>query len=223
MRKRVLVTGGAGFIGSHLTRRLLGDGPRGARRRQLLLEQTAQHRGSARRPALRIDAARRDVPALRRGRRDLPPGLSRLADLLPARSGADDQDVRARLDQHARPGQANRAPDPARVDVGGVRRSGRASAGRVVLGQRQPGRAALVLRRGQALRRDAVLRLLPSARAADQGRAHLQHLRAAHAAGRRTGRLELHRLRRCRAPRSPSSATGRRPARSAMSTTWSTV
>ncbi len=40
---------------------------------------------------------------------------------------------------------------------------------------------ALLLRRGQALRRDAVLRLLAPAPAAHQGGAHLQHLRAAHA------------------------------------------
>ena len=47
--------------------------------------------------------------------------------------------------------------------------------------QRQPDRPARLLRRGQALRRDAVLRLLPPAQAAHPGRAHLQHLRAAHA------------------------------------------
>ena len=57
----------------------------------------------------------------------------------------------------------------------------RASADRGLLGQRQPDRAAVLLRRGQALRRDAVLRLPPPARPADQGGAHLQHLRAAHA------------------------------------------
>src|SRR5690606_42051853 len=43
-------------------------------------------------------------------RRDLQPGLSGLADPLPARSGADDQDLGARRDQHARPGQALEVP-----------------------------------------------------------------------------------------------------------------
>ncbi len=47
--------------------------------------------------------------------------------------------------------------------------------------QRQPDRAARLLRRGQALRRDPVLRLPPPAQAADPRRPHLQHLRAAHA------------------------------------------
>ena len=39
----------------------------------------------------------------------------------------------------------------------------RASADRGLLGQREPGRASVLLRRGQALRRDAVLRLSPPA------------------------------------------------------------
>ncbi len=51
----------------------------------------------------------------------------------------------------------------------------------ILLGTRQSDRAALLLRRGQALRRDAVLRLLAPARPADQGRADLQHLRPADA------------------------------------------
>ena len=51
---------------------------------------------------------RHDVtfPLYRRGRRDLQSGLPGLADPLPVRSGADDQDQRARRDQHAGPGQA---------------------------------------------------------------------------------------------------------------------
>ena len=36
---RILVTGGAGFLGSHLCDRLLAAGPRGALRRQLLHRQ----------------------------------------------------------------------------------------------------------------------------------------------------------------------------------------
>ena len=51
----------------------------------------------------------------------------------------------------------------------------------VVSRQRQPDRPARLLRRGQALRRDAVLRLPPPAQAAHPGRAHLQYLWAAHA------------------------------------------
>ena len=80
---------------------------------------------------------------------------------------------------------------------------------------------ARLLRRGQALRRNAVLRLSPSAQAEDQGDAHLQHLWAAHAPQRRPRSLELHRPGAAPAATSPSTATARRPARSATSTTSS--
>ena len=73
-----------------------------------------QHRAPARQSALRADAPRRDLPALCRGRRDLQPRLPGLADPLPARPGADDQDQRARRHQHAGPGQAHCAPRSSR-------------------------------------------------------------------------------------------------------------
>src|SRR6266404_3002378 len=60
-------------------------------------------------------------------------------------------------------------------------RSGGPPAARELSRQRQPDRPARLLRRGQALRRDPVLRLFPPAPAAHQGRPHLQHLWAAHA------------------------------------------
>ena len=46
-------------------------------------------------PHFEADAPRRDLPALCRGRRDLQPRLPGLADPLPVRPGADDQDQRA--------------------------------------------------------------------------------------------------------------------------------
>ena len=70
-------------------------GPRRALRRQLLHGPQGQHRRIYWRSAFRGDAPRRDVPALRRGRRDLQSRLPGLADPLPVRSGADDQDQRA--------------------------------------------------------------------------------------------------------------------------------
>ena len=91
----------------------------------------------------------------------------------------------------------------------------RPPAARGLLGPRQPDRPALLLRRGQALRRDAVLRLPPPAPAADQGGAHLQHLRPAHASERRPGGVQLHRPGADAASRSRSMATAARPARSA--------
>src|SRR5262249_17807798 len=57
----------------------------------------------------------------------------------------------------------------------------------------EPHRAALMLRRRQALRGDAFFRLLAPAPAAHQGGAHLQYLWPAHAPQRRTRGLEFHR------------------------------
>ena len=93
LRKRVLVTGGAGFLGSHLCERLLAAG-----HEVLCVDNffTGTKRNVAHllgQSALRADAPRRDLPALCRGRRDLQPRLPGLADPLPARSGADDQDL----------------------------------------------------------------------------------------------------------------------------------
>ena len=68
-----------------------------------------------------------------------------------------------RRDQHAGPGQAGARAHPAGIDQRGLRRPGGASAARGLLGQRQPDRHPQLLRRRQALRRDAVLRLPPPA------------------------------------------------------------
>ncbi len=58
-------------------------------------------------------------------------------------------------------------------------------------------------------------------KAADQGRADLQHLWPAHASGRRPRRLQLHHAGAARTSRSPFTATAARPAPSATSTTSS--
>ena len=104
-----MVTGGAGFIGSHLTRRLLRRATRSlvvdnfcSGTRANLADQEV---GS------RLTILRHDVhAAVRRGGRDLPPGLPGLPGVLPARPGADHEDLVHGLDQHARPGQAHRRP-----------------------------------------------------------------------------------------------------------------
>ena len=86
-----------------------------------------------------------------------------------------------RRDQHARAGQAPQDQGPAGFDERSLRRPHGAPAAGNLLGQRQSDRTALLLRRGQTLRRDAVLRLSAAAPPADQGRPHLQYLRPANA------------------------------------------
>jgi hypothetical protein len=68
-RKRVLVTGGAGFLRVASLRAPAEGRPRCAVRRQLLHGSQRQHRTPAGRSAFRGDAARHHLPALRRGRR----------------------------------------------------------------------------------------------------------------------------------------------------------
>ena len=166
-RPTALVTGGAGFLGSHLCERLLAEG-----NDVLCVDnfftgtQAATSRTCSDNP--RFELMRHDVtvPALCRGRRDLQPRLPGLADPLPARSGADDQDQRAWRDQHAGPGQAAAGADPAGLDQRGLRRPARSIRRPRTTGATSIRSAARLLRRGQALRRDAVLRLPAPARAA---------------------------------------------------------
>ena len=90
-----------------------------------------------------------------------------------------------------------------------------------LLGQRQSDRHSQLLRRGQALRRNAVFRLPPPAQHRHQGHPHLQHVRAAHAPERRARRVQLHRASAARARHHHLRHAARRRARSATSTTWS--
>ena len=85
----------------------------------------------------------------------------------------------------------------------------------------QSDRAAGLLRRGQAGRRDALHGLPPRQRRQRADRADLQHLRAADAPLRRPRDLELHPPGPGKARTLPSSATAGRPAPSAIATTWS--
>jgi UDPglucose 6-dehydrogenase len=181
-----------------------GPGPRRALRRQLLHRHQGQRRPPARPPALRADAPRRHLPAVCRGRPDLQPGLPGLAPSTtsttrcrPPRPACTAPSTCSAWPSACAPGSSRRRPR-------GLRRPRRAPAARSLLGQRQPHRHPQLLRRRQALRRNPVLRLPPPARAADQGGAHLQHLRPAHAPQRRPRRQQLH--------RAGAAGAGRRPA-----------
>ena len=167
LRKRVLVTGGAGFLGSHLCDRLLAQGHDVICVDNFFTGTQAQHRASARQPALRVHAPRRDLPALssRSTRSTTSPARPRPsttsttrcrrrrpACTAPSTCWASPSGCKCRIFQAS---TSEVYGDPAvHPQTGGL------------LGQRQSDRPALLLRRRQALRRDAVLRLSPPAQAA---------------------------------------------------------
>ncbi|MBI5088482.1 MAG: hypothetical protein HZB15_06355 [Actinobacteria bacterium] len=106
------------------------------------------------------------------------------------------RDLGRRLHRHAhaaRPRRRPARPVLPRVDQRGVRRPAGAPAARDLPRQRQLHRAAQLLRRGQALQRGAHHGVPPRPRPRGAHRAHLQHLRRAHAARRRPCRQHLRR------------------------------
>ena len=192
-----VVTGGAGFIGSHLVERLVEQGNAVVCVDNFstgLLDNVAHlldHR------QFRLVSHDISLP-LELGEQRLRPGavqprLPGLAQALPGRSDPHHADLRARRHASSGAGPAPRCADLPGLDQRGLRRAGGPSPAGELPRPRQPDRPARLLRRGQARRRDPVLRLPPPARRAHQGRPDLQHLRAAHEPARRPGRAQLHR------------------------------
>jgi len=62
--KRILVTGEAGFLGSHLCDRLISQRSAGALRGQFLYEQAQERRVASSPQIFRVDSPRRDFPVL---------------------------------------------------------------------------------------------------------------------------------------------------------------
>ena len=191
---RAVVTGGAGFLGSHLCDALLARGwevvavddlSTGARENVThllgrsdfqLLEHDVVHGLPDRRP-------RRRGAALRE------PGEPARVPL------ASDRHARGRVDRNAaraRAGaQARGRAVPPRVHQRGLWRPARAPAVRGVLGEREPRRSPVGVRRGEAVRRGDHDGVPPHARARHQDREDLQHLRPSIDAGRRASGVEL--------------------------------
>ena len=199
LRKRVLVTGGAGFLGSHLCERLLADGHEVLCVDNFFTGTQRQHR------ALCIgnphfELMRHDVTF------PLYVEVDEIYNLACPASPIHYQHDPVQTTKTSVHGAINMLGLAKRVKAKILQASTSevygdphdAPAARGVLGQRQPDRPALLLRRGQALRRDAVLRLPPPARPAHQGGAHLQHLRAAHAPQRRPRGVATSSSRRCK-------------------------
>ena len=182
-----VVTGGAGFLGSHLCDALLERGHRVVCVDNLETGSLAEHRAHARRTSSSFMPPRPDRadPDRGAGRLRLPPREPGQPDRLPAPAAADAQGRLARDAQRARPRQVQARALPARLDERGLRRPAGAPAAGDLLGPRQPDRPARRLRRGEALRRGADDGLPPPAGRRHRDRPDLQHLRAADAPARR--------------------------------------
>ena len=220
---QIIVAGGAGFIGSHLGAALLADG-----HTVIILDNFVT--GNPRNIAPLADHPRfrliehdivQPLPARpARRRRHLPsrqPGQPRRFQPHPAGNPADQQH---RHLSPARTRPPHRRPPAVHLHLRSLRRPRSPSPGRNLLRQRQPGRPARLLRRGQTLRRSAGHDLRARVRRGWAAGAHLQHLRPAYEPAGRARAAQFHQPGAHRAARSPSMAMGSRPAPSAMSRIW---
>ena len=221
---RVVVAGGAGFLGSHLCDRLVGPGRRGGLRRRPLHRATATTWPTCSTgPGFTFvvaDVSRRG-PGRRTGRRGLQPGQPRLPAGLPGAAARRPWPWAAR-------GPGACSSWPARTAPGSCwPRPARSTAtrgpppARDLPGQRRPDRAPQRLRRGQAVRRGADHGHATGPRAPTSASPGSSTPTGPRLAPATAGWCPTSSSRRWPASRSPSTATAPRPGASATSTTRS--
>ena len=194
-KRRAVVTGGAGFLGSHLCQRLLQEEYEVVCLDDFCTGSPANLEHLLAGPELPSGAGRRHrLRARLRARRRRPaPRLPGLAHRLSAAAAAHAQGGLDRHPAQPGPGQGQGGPVPAGLDIGVVRRPAGPPAARDVLGQREPGRAARRLRRGQTVRRGDDHGLPQGAGRRHRDRSHLQHLRPTDATPGRASHPDVHR------------------------------
>ena len=191
-RKRILVTGGAGFLGSHLIDRLLAEDNEIICCDNLFTGSKLNFKHLADNP--HFEFIRHDVT------NPLSVEVDEIYNLACPASPVHYQHDPIQTMKTSVIGAMNMLDLAKRLQCRIFQASTSevygdpavSSADRVILGERQSHRRPLLLRRGQALRRNAVFRLRPEIRRRHQGRADFQHLWAADASGGRPRGVQLH-------------------------------
>ena len=178
---RILVTGGAGFVGSHLCERLLLEGHDVLCVDNLYTgsKQNIDHLSAH----PRFEFIRHDVTM------PLYVEVDQIYNLACPASPVHYQRDPVQTLKTSVLGALNmlglakrlQCPDPAGIDQRGLRRSQGASPAGRILGPRQSRRPPGLLRRGQTLRGGSLQRLPPPAPRRNKDRPYLQHLRSADA------------------------------------------
>ena len=189
------MSGAAGFIGSHLCDRLIAEGHQVVGYDNFMTGDARNLEHLKGNPAFEFrhwDVCQ-PFEAGRAGGRRAASGVARQPQGL---FRASHRDAGRRFHgnaQYARDRAAASGAVHGHFDVGVLWRSAGASASGNLLGQRESGGRALLLRRKQALRRSSDHGLPPRARRAHHHRAHLQYLRPAHAVEGRPRGAGVHR------------------------------